>query len=367
MKKIALFSLVCWFAISCSPDKKSQLDKLKKQKEKIEKEIALLESAQDSNRNNNKKLILVNSTTVVPQEFNHFVEVQGKVDGEENIAVSSKMMGVVTQVYVKEGDFVRKGQILAELDAEVLKTSLKELESALAFVTDLYEKQKNLWEKKIGSEVQYLSAKNNKESMENKLKTLKEQLDLYKITSPINGTVEEVNLRVGQAANPGMPVFRVVNFSRVKVVADISEVYTAKVKIGAEAIIEFPDLNTTTIAKVTFTSRYINPVNRTFLTEIRLPSNSPDFRANMIAVVKINDYKAKDAIVIPVNIIQSDATGKFVYVVDGSSNRPVAKKRYIKEGQSYNGLLEVKDGLQANDKLITSGFDFLADGSAIRF
>lgn len=365
MKKIALFGLVCMIAFSCSPDNKSKLDKLKKQKEKIEQEIAMLESASDSNNNENKKLIRVNISSLAPQEFNHFVEVQGKVDGEDNIAVSSKMMGVVTQVYVKEGDNVRKGQILAELDAEVLKTSLKELESALDFVNDLYEKQKNLWEKKIGSEVQYLTAKNNKESMENKLKTLKEQMDLYKITAPINGTVEEVSLRVGQAANPGLPAFRVVNFSRVKVVADVSEVYSARVKTGADVVIEFPDLNVIKMAKVTFTSRYINPVNRTFFTEMRLPFNNTDFRANMIAVVKINDYKAKDAIVIPVNIIQSDGKGKFVYIVESGKNQTVARKRYVKEGQSYNGLLEIKEGLQANDKVITSGFEFLADGVAV--
>lgn len=368
MKKIIIILSVLFVAFGCSQDKSAKLEKLKQEKLKIEQEIAALESQLDSTKvQSNGKAISVALKEIQPAEFNHYIEVQGKVDGEDNIGVSAKMMGVVTHVYVKEGDAVRKGQVLAELDAEVLKQSIAEIESTFTFVNDLYEKQKSLWEKKIGSEVQYLTAKNNKESLESKIKTLKEQLDLYRITSPIYGTVEEVGLKVGQAASPGLPAFRVVNFSSVKVVAEVSEVYSAKVAKGADALIEFPDLNYSTQSKVHFASRYINPINRTFTTEIHLNDKGFEYRANMIAVVKINDYKAKDAIVIEANAIQADQSGKFVFVAIEENNQWIARKQPIKEGNSYNGMVEIIEGLKINDKLIISGFEFLTDDASIKF
>jgi len=216
MKRSLLLAGFLVFLVACGgPDvKQARLEKLKKERDRLSIEILTLE----------KELFPEGSTPATPvsvialvkEPFNHYIEVQGKVDGNENIGVSPRTPGVVNRVLVEEGDYVRKGQVLAELDAEVLKQSLKELESQLAFTTELYDKQKTLWDQKIGSEVQYLTAKNNKESLENKIATVKDQIKMSNITSPIDGTVEEIPIKVGQMASPGFPAFRVVNFSKAK-------------------------------------------------------------------------------------------------------------------------------------------------------
>ena len=243
------------------------------------------------NTNSMNQIVYVSVKPLSLTEFNHYLEVQGKIDGDDNVAVSPRNMGVVTKIYVSNGDHVNKDQLLAQLDDEVLVKSQKELQSSLNFATDMYEKQKNLWDKKIGSEVQYLTAKNNKESLENKMVTLKDQIDMMRIKSPIEGNVEDVPIKIGQSVAPGMPAFRVINFSHVKVVAEVAEGYSAKIRTGDDVIIYFPDLEKEIKAKITFSSKYINPINRTFIVEVRLNPNEIEARANLIAVIRINDYK----------------------------------------------------------------------------
>ena len=308
----------------------------------------------------------VSTSEIKLQEFNHFLEVQGKVDGDDNVSVSPKGMGVITQVFVNNGDHVRKGQILAQLDDAVLQNGLKELQSGLAFATEMYDKQKALWDKKIGSEVQYLTAKNNKESLENKMATLKDQIDMMKVKSPIDGNVEDVPVKVGQSLAPGMTAFRVINFSHVKIVAEVAEAYSAKIKTGDNVIISIPDLNKEIKTKITFSSKYINPINRTFIVEIKLNPNEIDARANLIAVIKINDYQAKSAIVIPVNYIQKSLEGQFVVLANESQpSKFIAHREKISVGMIYNGLAEIKSGLKEGDKVISAGYLDLNEGQAL--
>lgn len=362
---LALFVTIA----SCSSNKQDQLSELKKKHDAIAEQISQLEkeiSATDTTINEGSMGVKVATTEMKPGVFNHFIEVQGKLDGEENLGVSAKAPGTVEAVYVRMGDKVSKGQVLAKLDDAVLQQSLKQMSDNMVFVNELFEKQKNLWEQKIGSEVQYLSARNNKESLENSIKTLENQIDMMRIVSPINGTVEDVAIKIGQSVGPGFPIFRVVNFSSMKVVADIAESYSSRVNVGDEVVLNFPDLQKEMTAKISSVSKFIGAQNRTFQIEVRLKPEFNNFKANMIVILKINDYRAENAMMLPVNLIQNDKEGNYVFVAERGNPSFSAKKYPVKTGQSYNGMVEIKEGLKAGDLLITAGQLDLQDGQKVR-
>lgn len=369
MKKILLFVIASFLIVSCSNDKKVKLEKLKAKHDKIAEEITALEkeiALEDSTSID--KVAEVSVLELKTGEFNHYLEVQGKIDGEENVVVSPKMIGVVTAIYVKEGQIVTKGQALAQLDDAVLRQSLVTLDSSLVYATNLYNKQKNLWDQKIGSEVQYLTAKNTKEYYENQIKATKEQLKQATIVSPINGTVEEIPIKVGQSVTMGITTaFRVVNLTKVKVVAEVAESYSAKLKTGNEVIISFPDLDKEINSTISFASKYINTVNRTFTCEVRLNETNESYRANMIAVVKIKDYSADSAITVPINVVQKMDEENYVYIAVKDSSKYTAKKVKVELGQTYNGYTEIIDGLSDGDKLISVGYQNIEDGQTLKF
>jgi len=363
---ILLLSLIILVASCNSGDKTARLEKLKKQRDKITLEIQELEKFISSE--SGKKVVPVAVTEIKPETFRHYLEVQGKVDGDDNVSVSAKNVGVITSINVKEGQRVTRGQLLATLDAQILYTTLRDMETQLEFVNDLYIRQKNLWDQKIGSEVQYLTAKNNKESLENKIQAMKDQIALSTITSPIDGTVEEISLKVGQAISPGYPTFRVVNFDRLKIVAEVAEAHSAKVKQGDSVRIYFPDFDEEIDSKLSFTSKYINLLNRTFAVEAAIPNiHGRELRANMIAVIKINDYAAQDAIAVSANLIHKSMNEYYVFVAEKLNNEMVAQKRMVTTGVTYNGNTEILSGLQPGDKLITTGYNNLNGGEKVKF
>ncbi|MEI6122757.1 MAG: efflux RND transporter periplasmic adaptor subunit [Bacteroidota bacterium] len=364
---ILLCLIITFSACNHTSDKKAQLDKLIKEHDKLAEQISKLQKELGTDSGANKKIITVAITEVQPMVFKHYIEVQGKIDGDENVAVSARGMGVVTSVNVEEGQKVTKGQLLATLDAQVMYTQLADLEGQSAFVTDMYNRQKNLWDQKIGSEVQYLTAKNNKESLENKIKTLKDQIATSRITSPINGTIEEIPIKIGQQIAPGMLTFRVVNFNKIKVVADVAEAYSPKIKSNDSVLVYFPDFNEVIATRLSFTSKYINPLNRTFSIEAKLGAMKQEVRANMIAVVKINDYKANNAYAVPANVVQKSMNESFVYVAVVDKGKKIAKKQTVTLGMNYNGLIEVLSGLKTGDKVITTGYQDVNPNSLINF
>lgn len=372
MKKIIIYSALIAFLVSCSAgtDKKAQLEKLKVQHDQLATEIAKLEAEiNPDSANAEQKAVTVKTTDAVECVFNHYIDVQGTVDGDQNIAVSPQMPGIVTAVYVKEGSPVKKGQVLAELDAQVLKQSLEEVNTQLALATSIFQKQSALWEKKIGSEVQYLQAKAGKESLEQRASTMKEQLQLAKVISPISGTVESVPLRVGQMASPGMPTsaIRVINMNVAKISADVAETYAIRIKNGNDAMVSFPDLGKEIESKLNFTSRFIDPTNRTFKVECRVSSKDVELRANMIAYIKIKDYTNEKAFCLPANYVQSNQDGKYVYLAKQNGTEWSAERRIVKTGMDYNGIVEILEGISAGDKIITSGFQGLNQGEKVVF
>ena len=372
MKRIAIILGILMFAAACNTktDKRAELAKLIKEHDKLSEQIAKLQeeiNASDTAAGARMKVKNVAITELQLQPFNHYIEIQGKVDGDDNVAVSPKTIGIVTNIRVIEGDQVKKGQVLADLDGEVMKKTIAQLNEQLNFATTVYNKQKNLWDQKIGSELQYLTAKNNKENLENQIKTMQEQLDMTKIISPISGTVEEIPIKVGQSVAPGIPAFRVINFSKAKVLADLAEAYAPKVKSGDKVKIYFPDYQKEIDAQLSFASRFINPTNRTFQVEARFNPGDLEMKANMIAVVKINDYNIKETIVVPINTVQKDLSGQYVFVAEAGKTQSVAKKKAVTTGMIYNGMVEIKEGLKPGEKVITMGYQDLNDGQYLKF
>lgn len=338
-------------------DLKKQQAELKTQLSDISNQIAKMEG------DSNKKFVLVEAKSIMPSTFKTYINVQGHVDAEENVSLSSEMPGTITRINVRPGDNVTKGQVLAETDTRAMQQSISDLQANADLVNQIFEKQKALWDQKIGTEVQFLQAKTNKESMEKKIASLQEQMRMTKIVSPIDGTVDAVDIKLGQLTAPGMPAIRVVNFKNLKVKADLAESYASKVHKGDEVKIKFPDSNDTLTAVINYASRSISAMNRTFGVEVLL-DNSKEFHPNQIAFININDYKSpKPVISVPLSYVQKDLKGQhYVLVADGNK----AAKKNIVLGREYNGNAEIIEGLTETDLLITSGYDGLNEGDAIK-
>lgn len=307
------------------------------------------------------------TTLVEPAVFKHFLSVQGALQADENIMVTAKMPGMVTSILVKEGDFVKQGQVLASLDDEIIRKSIEEVKTGLELVNTMYEKQKTLWEQKIGTEMQYLNLKNQKEGLETKLATLNSQKSQTKIVAPFSGVIDEVLLKAGAMASPGLPLMRLVNTNELKVVANVPDSYVSFVRTGDFVQVYFPDLDKTQDARVSYVGRIVDPVTRTFKVEVNMPGARADLKPNLLALIRINDKTEPNAIVIDENIIQTTEEGKVVFVAreDAGRKRSVLKK--VVTGLSYNGKVQIVNGLQPGEKLITTGYQDLVDNQAIAF
>jgi RND family efflux transporter MFP subunit len=357
--------------IACKPgntdDPVAKLAALKEQKAELETQIALLEKELAATGVIEKRLRTVALTPIRVDTFHHYIDLQGRVDADESVAVTSRMPGALTRVYIDNGDVVRRGQLLAEIDGGVMLKSLAELEGQLKVATDLYNRQKALWDQNIGSEVQYIQAKNNMESIQRSIATLRESWSQTKIYAPTSGTIDQVMLKQGQAIAPGIPLANIVNLNKLKVKGEVTEAYAAKVQKGDEVLIHFPDLNTDVKSTITYVSKSINPVNRTFTVEASLGKG--DFRANQIAVMKIVDYHNHNAISIPVNLIQSGEDGDYVMIAEktGNGNEAIIKRVKIKQGQNYSGYVEILEGLKEGDMVVSTGFQDVNEGETVLF
>jgi len=370
MKTKFLYIALTVLVVACSApggdkvldQKKAELEKIKKEKDgldakiaKLEEEIAKLDTTV------HPKVMDVVAEALKPLPFKTYIEVQGRVDADENVSLSSQMPGVVTRINVKVGDEVSKGQVLAETDAAAIQQQISDLQTNLDLAKQVYTKQENLWNQKIGTEIQYLQAKANKESLEKKMGALQEQLRMSKIISPINGTVDAVNIKLAQSVAPGMAAINVVNFSNLKVKADVAETYSDRVKTGNEVQVIFPDIKDSITAKVNYAARAINLLTRTFGVEVIL-DNKKQYHPNMVAKLKINDYtSAKPQIIVPVKFIQRGTNDSFVLVAENGK----AVKKEITISHEYNGLAEISKGLNEGDLLITEGYDLINEGDAI--
>ena len=360
-------------------DKKAELQKLKDQQAKLEKEIAKLDTAAAKA----EKPKLVTLATLAPDSFTHFIDLQGKIESQNisYIAPRNGVGGVVKSVLVKRGDNVRKGQLLLKLDDAIARQSviaaeqgLETLKTQLAFAQNLYQKQKNLWDQNIGTEVQLITAKNNVQTIENQLKSSQEQLKITKeqltftnVVSDVDGTAETVNIRVGEVftgVQGTAPQIQIVNNNNLKATAMIPENYLGKVKVGSKVKVSLPDINKQIDAVVTVAGKSIDANSRSFFIEAKIPS-SADLRPNQIALVKIQDYTVNNTITVPVNTLQNDEKGKFVMTAAKENGKTVARKRPVVVGDFYGDKLEIKSGLKAGDTIVTDGFQSLYEGQLI--
>lgn len=348
-------------------DKEARLEKLKTQQTDISKEIQKLESEiakANPDAVSNIKAKDVGVSDLAVQNFDHYVQTQGHVESENNILVSAKSMGVITRVNVSEGQQVSKGQVLAQIDNSLIERSIEGMESQLELASSVYDRQKNLWDQKIGTEVQFLQAKTNKESLEKQIASLREQNDMARIKSPINGSVDNIFVKVGENIAPGMPAVRVVNASDLKIQARVSEAYITNVKKGDRVLVNISELKKEVPARVTFVGRTIDLLSRTFNVEVALPSH-PDLRPNMTATVRIIFDSNPSALVIPINVIQNINNEKVVYIATEKGKQTVATRRVVSVEGVYGNQAEVK-GLNSGDKLITVGYQGLNDGDFIK-
>jgi membrane fusion protein, multidrug efflux system len=375
-KVISIFLAILILAGSCKNDKKAQEEKIRQGKQK---ELAQLLKQHDEISDKIRKLqeelsskqdpgTRVAVTSLQPTVFNHYIEVQGRVDGDKNVTVFAEGLGgMIESILVTEGQAVYAGQVLAKIDDKLYQDNLKANLSNLDFVTAMYNKQKNLWDQKIGSEVQYLDIKSKKEALESAVSAIKEQIDMCLIKAPVGGTVEDIPVKVGQLVGPGVVAFRVINLSSLKVVADLAESYTSRINLGDKVKVYLPDLKKEVEGKIDYSSKFINPTNRTFQVGARFLSFDKELKANMVAVVRINDYKAPDALVVPINMVQSDQTGYYVVLADKTAQGSKAKRVAVTVGETYKGLTEIKSGLKPGDMIITAGYLDLENGQTINF
>jgi RND family efflux transporter MFP subunit len=372
MKTIIQTTFIAILLVACNASslesKKKSLEELKKEQSKLEEKIKALEleiAKLDTSKKTSIEAIDIKTQAIASSTFETYIDIQGKVDADQSVAVSSQMPGMITQIRVKPGDEVSKGQVLAETDASTMLQQLSDLETNLNLVTQIFIKQQNLWNQNIGTELQFLQAKTNKLSLEKKVGLMREQIRMTKIISPINGTVDAVNVKVGQTVAPGLAAINVVNFSHLKVKAELAETYSNRIKEGNTVQIFFPDINDSISAKVSYASKSINPMSRTFTVEVPL-ANNKNLRPNMVAKLKIKDYVSiKPTIVIPVKFIQKGVEESYVLI---AKNGKAVKKKVL-VGKEYNGLAEIisgtENGVTDGDLLIIEGYDLINDGDPI--
>lgn len=340
----------------------AQLKDLKAQLTEIDAAIAELDTTDHS-----ENLELVTTITISNGEFSNYIEAQGKTYTEDNVMVTTDMGGLVTRINVTEGQFVSKGTVLMQLDNSMILNQLAELQTSIALANEVYVKRQNLWNQNIGSEIEFLQAKNNYESLLNKKATLNTQLSKAAIKSPISGYVDVINLKLGEMASPGMPACQVVNNKDMEVRADLPEVYLGKAKKGDQILVEIPALGINRTAKITSVGQTVNAYNRSFQVIAEIENNDNVIKSNMLAKVKFESESFEESISIPTSLLQKSSDGYFVFIAekDAVQNEIIARKKHIEIGDSYGGEVLVLSGLESGQLVIDKGFRNVLDGQFI--
>ena len=371
MKKLNLVFILglVFLFVACgkkanSPEaKKEQLAKYKIELTELQTKIDKLQEELSDGKEEEEVLKEVKVLTLQKADFQHFIEVQGNVTSDQNVMINPELGGTITSMLVKEGQHVSAGQTIATVDGSIVRQQIQEIKKRLELATQIYDRQSNLWSQKIGSEVQYLQAKNNKEALEENLKTIQTQLNKTAITAPISGVIDEVFSHKGELANPAQPVARIVNLSQVKVEAQVSETYLKYIKKGDVVSLKFPALDIEKEAKIAFVGQSIDARNRTFTIQLNLNNQDNLLKPNLLAMVKIKDFEQKDGIAIPSNLIQRASNGdKFLFTVN---DKKIVKKVIIEPSISYEGKALIIKGLANGDKVITEGYNEVIDGQSV--
>ncbi|MFZ1329644.1 MAG: efflux RND transporter periplasmic adaptor subunit [Chitinophagaceae bacterium] len=395
--KISIAAIIAVTLVACGAgakdkkgdigDMKVKLEKLKKEKNEIDADIRKLEDqiskADPKAAQQARKLVSIDTLRI--QDFTHFIELQGKIDAEGMAYVApTGQGGLIKAVYVKAGQKVGKGQLILKLDDAMARQSVVAaqqqtgvLKARLAQAQTVYERYQNLWTQNIGAEIQVINAKADVDALQSQLRAAQaqvgmaqEQANMSNVYAGISGTIEEMNVKVGEffspqsAAMPGAGI-RIVNNSNLKIVTNVPENYVTRVKKGDKVEVVVPESNKPPFQSViSVVGGSIDPTTRSFSTEAKLPSD-PTLKPNQTATLKILDYEAKAAVAVPVNLVQSDEKGKYVYVVERSGDKLIARKKIVTVGEAYNGIIEIKTGLTGGDLIITEGYQTVYDGQSV--
>lgn len=344
------------------------LDAKRQQLVELKKEIADLEDllGNQAGANSEEEAKVVTTTILEKVTFRRFTEIQGNIDPVKKNNISSETGGRLIRLNVKEGDAVNKGQLLASVDMEPLNKQIEEMETSLQLAVDIYNRQKRLWDQKIGSEIQYLQAKNNKERLEKGLGSLRAQLKKANIYAPISGVIEGVTAELGDIAPPGMPIMQLINTRDLKVTAEVPERYIGTVKTGEKVNVQVPTLQAEQTETIRVVGKVVHPSNRTFHIETSLSNPKGAFKPNLLALVHIEDYKEADAIVVSVDLVQQEVGGKqFVYITEGTEKGKISRKVYVKTGESYDNQIVITEGLKAGDEIILKGARNLSENDLL--
>ena len=372
MKQLTLMITVALLLASCSStpvsdeqSKRKELQEYKKQLNELEEKIQVLES--ELHDKDTEESLEIEVARLDSQRFEHFIDVTGRVEAEQDVNVSPETAGIIESVLVSEGQRVNKGQVLGRLKTDALERNLEELKIQYQLAKTNYQRQKNLWDQNIGSEMQYLQARTNKESLEKRMAGIEAQLGMAEIKAPVNGVLDILFQKKGEMGGPQTPFAKVLNIEKIKIYADVSETYLTKVKKGEKVKISFPALGRTREAYIGQVGNTIDPNNRTF--RIRIDLDNPDnmIKPNLVSVIKIRDYLAENAIVIPSLFIKEDFNGEYTYIAENIQGTPRAKKVYIKSGLSNNNMTEVVEGLSAGMNVISEGHGQVVDGTPVMF
>ena len=371
MKKSFFIILVIAIA-SCNPDNpeaiKNNLIKLKEKQMVINNKIAMLEREleNDSAQVNSEKAISVKIAELKFEKFNHFIFVNGNVDAEKHVFVSPELNGQIERIYVSEGEEVKKGALLVSLNTKVINSNIEEVKTGLELARKVFNKQQQLWKQNIGSEIDYLNAKNAKESAENRLKTLKTQLEMARTRAPFTGIIEKISGKEGEMASPGKPILEIVNLSEMKIYSNVSEKYLANINEGDTTIVRFPSLPDIEIEVPVYRmGNVIDRNSRTFTIELKIKNPDNQLKPNLMATVKLNDFSKDSALVVPSGIIKKDIQGSYLYVADSTGENMIAHKAYIHTGLSYKDKTMITEGVGYGDKVIIAGYTEVSDGVKI--
>ena len=367
-------------------DLKVKLEKLTKEKNGLDAQIRQVEeqlAKADPSSVQTQKLVSVDTLRI--QDFTHFIELQGKIDADNVVYVSpAGQGGIVKAVYVKSGSRVSKGQTILKLDDALARQAVVGaqqqagvLKARLAQAQTLYERHQNLWKQNIGAEVNVINAKAEVDALQSQLRAAQaqvsmaqEQSDQSNVRAQISGVVDQVNIKVGEffspqsAADPRSGI-KIVNNSSIKIVTAVPENYASRVKKGDKVEVVVPESGKPAYkSTISVVGAAVDPTTRSFTTEAKLPSD-PMLKPNQLATMKILDYQSKDAVTVPINVVQSDEKGKYVYVAEKSGNKTIARKKTVIAGESYNGVMEIKSGLAGGDLIISEGYQTVYDGQVV--
>ena len=354
---------------ACGPrGEEAQLARMEMQRDTLIEKIEILKTKIASKVQPDQKpqkIMDVRIFLLEKELFQHFIQVQGTIESDNNILVAPMASGIVKKIHTATGNNVTKGQLLAELDGSILESSIAEVENGLKLAQTIFERQQRLWDKKIGSEIEFLQAKSNKEGLEKRLSTLNEQYKLTKVFSPISGTVDEVIIKEGEMGAAGMGAFRIVQLSNLKIKVNLSEIYISRINKNDKVHVRIPVVGKEFDLSINTISQVINSDDRTFQITVNIPKTAKDIKPNMLAVLRINDYSNPEALTVPINIVQETGTEKFLFTASEVDGEWTTQIRTVTTGEDHEGRIEIISGLQEGEYVVTVGYQNLSDGQKL--